>query len=79
MWLNANEEIFAGYADPGASYPDADPDAILNLNTGYADTDAYLCIRIMSLCCIIKTIPEWPDTRQCLYILNNATKKHQDR
>ena len=25
---------------------------ILNLNTGYADTDADLCIRIMSLCCI---------------------------
>ena len=24
---------------------------LLNLNTGYADTDAYLCIRIMSLCC----------------------------
>ena len=22
-----------------------------NLNTGYADTDADLCIRIMSLCC----------------------------
>ena len=25
---------------------------LLNLNTGYADTDAELCIRIMSLCCI---------------------------
>ena len=25
---------------------------LLNLNTGYADTDADLCIRIMSLCCI---------------------------
>ena len=24
---------------------------LLNLNTGYADTDADLCIRIMSLCC----------------------------
>ena len=24
---------------------------LLNLNTAYADTDAYLCIRIMSLCC----------------------------
>ena len=23
----------------------------INLNTGYADTDADLCIRIMSLCC----------------------------
>ena len=28
---------------------------LLNLNTGYADTDADLCIRIMSLCCT--TIP----------------------
>ena len=27
MWLNANEEMLAGYADPDASYPDADPDA----------------------------------------------------
>ena len=26
---------------------------LLNLNTGYADTDADLCIKIMSLCCII--------------------------
>ena len=36
------------------SYPDADPDAtyVLNLNTGYADTDTDLCIKIMSLCCI---------------------------
>ena len=24
---------------------------LLNLNTGYADTDADICIRIMSLCC----------------------------
>ena len=24
---------------------------LLDLNTGYADTDADLCIRIMSLCC----------------------------
>ena len=41
--------MLAGYADPDASYPDADPDATF-LNTGYADTDADLCIRIMSLC-----------------------------
>ena len=27
---------------------------LLNLNTGYADTDADLCIRIMSLCCMYK-------------------------
>ena len=27
MPMNANEEMFAGYADPDASYPDADPDA----------------------------------------------------
>ena len=26
MSLNANEEMIAGYADPDASYPDADPD-----------------------------------------------------
>ena len=25
--LNANEEMLAGYADPDAGYPDADPDA----------------------------------------------------
>ena len=25
--MNANEEMLAGYADPDASYPDADPDA----------------------------------------------------
>ena len=25
--MNAYEEIFAGFADPDASYPDADPDA----------------------------------------------------
>ena len=29
---------------------------LLNLNTGYADTDADLCIRIMSLCCKHKEI-----------------------
>ena len=49
--MNANEEMLAGYADPDASYPDADP-VLLNLNAGYADTDADLCIRIMSFCCI---------------------------
>ena len=27
---------------------------LLNLNTGYADTDADLCIRIMYLCCNIE-------------------------
>ena len=25
--MNAYEEMLAGYADPDASYPDADPDA----------------------------------------------------
>ena len=48
--MNANEEMLAGYADPDASYPDAVL-MLQNLNTGYADTDADLCIRIMSLCC----------------------------
>ena len=28
---------------------------LLNLNTGYADTDADLCIRIMSLCCTFQS------------------------
>ena len=27
--MNANEEMLAGYADPDASYPDADPNANL--------------------------------------------------
>ena len=44
--------MLAGYADSDSSYPHADPDMLLNLNTGYADTDADLCIKIMSLCCI---------------------------
>ena len=48
MLLNANEEMLAGYADPDATYPD--PDATY-LNTCCTDTDADLCIRIMSLCC----------------------------
>ena len=30
---------------------------LLNLNTGYADTDADLCIRIMSLCCNLCVSP----------------------
>ena len=47
--MNADEEMLAGYADPDASCPGADL-MLLNLNTGYADTDADLCIRIMSLC-----------------------------
>ena len=29
MSLNAKEEMLAGYANPDASYPDADPDATL--------------------------------------------------
>ena len=27
--MNVNKEMLAGYADPDASYPDADPDAAL--------------------------------------------------
>ena len=27
MFVNANEEMLAGYAEPDADYPDADPDA----------------------------------------------------
>ena len=48
--MNVNEEMLAGYADPDARYPYADPDATL-FEQGYADTDADLCIRIKSLCC----------------------------
>ena len=53
--MNVNEEMLAGYADPDASYPDADPDAT-NLSTVYADADADLWIRIMSLCCRCGTL-----------------------
>ena len=35
--MNANEEMLAGYAEPDAGYPDADPDALI-LNAGNADT-----------------------------------------
>ena len=45
--MNSYDEMLAGYADPNASYPDADPDS----TTGCADIDADLCIRSMSLCC----------------------------
>ena len=52
--MNAHEKILGCNAD--ANYPDADPVAKtklaqINLNTYYADTDADLCIRFMSLCC----------------------------
>ena len=52
MYMNANEEMLAGNADADASYLDAYP---TYLNTGYADTDADLCIRSMSLCFTYKT------------------------
>ena len=29
--MNANEKMLAGYADPDASYPDADPDYVSEL------------------------------------------------
>ena len=51
--MNANEEMLAGYANPDASQPDADPDAALFEYRFYADTDADLCMRIMSLSCNI--------------------------
>ena len=51
MSVNAYEEMLVGYDDPDAGYPDADPDVIY-LNTDYTDTDADLCIRVMSLCCM---------------------------
>ena len=41
--------MLAGNAD--ASYPDPD---VLYLNTGYANADTDLCIRIMSLYCRIQ-------------------------
>ena len=40
---------------------------LLNLNSGYADTDADLCIRITSLCCNI------------LFFLHKAVSKKQCR
>ena len=50
MSVNAYEKIFAGYADPDAGYPNADPDSmLLNLNTSNADTDADLCIIFLCL------------------------------
>ena len=39
---------------------------LLNLNTGYADTDADICFRIMSLCCIKNT--SYP-VKTCLALL----------
>ena len=39
-----------GYTDPDPGFPDADPDANY-LNKGYADTDADVCNKIISLCC----------------------------
>ena len=58
MWLNANEEMLAGYADPDASYPDADSDATY-LNKGYADTD--LCISELYPC----TVPVNKKKKNC--------------
>ena len=42
-----------------------------NLNTVYADTDADLCIRIMSLCCtcIIYSIPRVTYTHHSQFVL----------
>ena len=49
MSLKANKKMLAGNVDADALYPDAVL-MLLNLITGYADTDADLCIKIMSLC-----------------------------
>ena len=47
---------------------------LLNLNTGYADTDADLCIRIMSSCCMIQ--PGVINTRYDLYTVNMYIYQH---
>ena len=43
--MHAYEEMLAGYVDPDASYPDADPDSSL-----YECKLCCKCLRIMSLC-----------------------------
>mgnify|MGYP003692050689 CR=1 FL=1 len=48
--MDANEEMLAGYADIMLVILLLIL-MLLNLNKGYVDTDADLCIRIMSLCC----------------------------
>ena len=47
--MNANEEMLASYAESMLVILMLIL-MLLNLNTGYADTDADLCIRSMSLC-----------------------------
>ena len=44
--MNSNQEMFPGYGDTDASYPDADPDAY---KYDYIYTDTDLSVRIMSL------------------------------
>ena len=51
MSMNANQEMIAGYADPDVVILMLIL-MLLILKTGYADTDADLCIKIMSLCCM---------------------------
>lgn len=53
MSVKADEEMLAGYADRDACYPCYQTLMLLNLNAGYTDNDADLCIKMMSLCCII--------------------------
>ena len=47
---------------------------LLNLNTGYADTEADLCIRIMSLCCIsfVMSFPNSKHMVQALLLIKIA-------
>ena len=50
---------------------------LLNLNTGYAVTDADLCLRIMSLCCkaVNKNTTACFYWRQCLFVCKILIRK----
>ena len=51
MFVTADKKTLVGNADADASYPEADPDAFLNLSTYNDYTEADLCIKMMYLCC----------------------------
>ena len=46
--MNANDEMLSGNANADASYLDSIL-MLVNLNAGYADSDADLCIRICAV------------------------------
>ena len=51
---------------------------LLNLNTGYADTDADLCIKIMSFCCIncLHLWSVWFDLSKVLHHISKTGEVH---